>query len=161
MPEESLIEDELNKVFSNGQILNASDVDLKRFLQYLCSGYIRNEAVRHRETNRCVVINTIKTFRLIDQVEKTNKRLTVTNLILTVCTVALAAYSIYQSTDSTRQIERLIQIQQKGLEVLQSKPTPNPSLQKDAPKRSASLKAAFGKSGRLSMFVRTLPGGTL
>ncbi len=97
MSDEANVEDELNKVFSNGQIFNANDVDLKRYLQYLCSGHVQNEMVRHRETNRCVVINTIKTFRLIDQVERSNQRLTVVNIILTVCTVALATYSIYQS----------------------------------------------------------------
>ena len=107
--------DELTKVFEDGSVFNASEDDLNRYLKHLCSGHVPNEMVRHRETNRCQVINTIKTFRFINSVEKTNKIFTVIIIILTIITVLLSFYSFRQSSKSQDQIERIISSQEKRL----------------------------------------------
>ncbi len=62
--------------------------------------------------NRCQVINTIKTFRFINSVERTNKLFTVIIIILTVITALLSYYSFVQSSKSQNQIERIITIQE-------------------------------------------------
>ena len=112
MPEETNTGDELNTVFRNGSVFNASQEDLNRFLKHLCSGHVDNEKVRHREMNRCQVINTIKTFRFIDSVERSNQTYTAVIVILTIITVALSLYSIMQSSNSSKQIDRLISAQE-------------------------------------------------
>ncbi|MEC4686543.1 MAG: hypothetical protein VST71_12530 [Nitrospirota bacterium] len=104
--------DELTKVFDDGSVFDASENDLNRYLKHLCSGHVPNEMVRHREMNRCQVINTIKTFRFINSVERANKIFTVIIIILTVITALLSYYSFVQSSKSQNQIERIITIQE-------------------------------------------------
>jgi hypothetical protein len=115
--------DELNNVFKNGKIFNATDDDLNRYLQHLSSGHVRNESVRHREMNRCQVINTIKTFRLIDNIqsqnqelEKENKALTRLNIVLAGTAIIVSFFSYWQSQDiaksSSEQVNELISVQE-------------------------------------------------
>lgn len=120
----------LDEAFEKGQIFDATDVDLNRYLQHLCSGSVVNEAVRHREMNRCLVINTIKNFRFLDRIEKTNQRFTVVIIILTILTVVLSVYSLYQSQQTTREFQRLINLQEQQVRLLRDK-SPNLELQSD------------------------------
>lgn len=153
MTEEVNIEDKLNQVFRNGDIFNSSDKELNDYLQYLSSGYVPNEAVRHREMNRCQVINTIKTFRVIDDlqrkndiVEKENKVLTKLNIMLAATAIIVSFFSYWQTRDisrnSTNQIDKLITVQENrfneliNLEkernnLLKIKKTPNKAIKKD------------------------------
>ena len=106
MTEKESMDDVLNQVFGNGKVFSASDEDLDRYLRHLASGYVRNEAVRHREMNRCQIINTIKTFRLIDkldkkndELQKTNKTLTYIVIILAVASIVISIFSYWQSRE--------------------------------------------------------------
>ncbi len=112
MPNDTNAGDELTKVFREGTIFKASDADLNKYLNHLCSGHVRNEGVRHREMNRCQVINTVKTFRFIDSVEKSNKIFTVIIIILTLFTIGLSYYSIVRSQGSSLRMERLVVAQE-------------------------------------------------
>ena len=119
--ETARLNDELTRVFNDGSVFSASDEDLNKYLKHLCSGYVPNEMVRHREMNRCQVINTVKTFRFIDSVERSNKIFTVIIIILTLATVYLTYQSIVQSKNSSKQIERLISSQEKKEKLIVSK----------------------------------------
>ncbi len=153
MTEEVNIGDKLNQVFRNGDIFNSNDKELNDYLQHLSSGHVPNEAVRHREMNRCQVINTIKTFRVIDDlqrkndiVEKENKVLTKLNIMLAATAIIVSFFSYWQSQDisrnSTNQIDKLISVQESrfnkliNLEkernnLLKIKKTPNKAIKKD------------------------------
>ena len=115
MPEDINTSDELTRVFGNGTVFNSSDKDLDKYLAHLCSGYVLNENVRHREMNRCQVINSIKTFRFINSIERTNKIFTIIIIILTLATMALSFYSIRLTSESSTNTERLISIHEKHL----------------------------------------------
>ncbi|MCU7830881.1 MAG: hypothetical protein KZQ85_17620 [Candidatus Thiodiazotropha sp. (ex Myrtea sp. 'scaly one' KF741663)] len=116
--ETAKLNDELTKVFNDGSVFNASDDDLNKYLKHLCSGFVPNEMVRHREMNRCQVINTVKTFRFINSVERSNKIFTVIIIILTIATVYLTYQSITQAKDSSKQMERLVQSQEHKEEAI-------------------------------------------
>lgn len=120
---EAQMNDELTRVFNDGSVFNASDDDLNKYLKHLCSGHVPNEMVRHREMNRCQVINTVKTFRFINSVERSNKIFTVIIIILTIVTVILSYKSISQSKDSSAQIERLITSQENTNQTIVDKLT--------------------------------------
>ncbi|MES9946696.1 MAG: hypothetical protein ABW080_17220 [Candidatus Thiodiazotropha sp.] len=112
MPNDPAVGDELTRVFRDGSVFKADDADLNKYLNHLCSGHVPNEGVRHREMNRCQVINTIKTFRFIDSVEKSNKIFTIIIIVLTLLTIGLSYYSVTQSQDSSLKIERLVVAQE-------------------------------------------------
>lgn len=109
MTEGANVDDELNRVFGNGEIFSASDEDLNRYLKHLASSYVPNEGVRHREMNRCQIINTIKTFRLIDKIDKKSEAVQKTNKVLTVVTIVLAVISAAISIMSYHQTQLLAQ----------------------------------------------------
>ena len=112
MPNDPNVGDELSSVFRDGSVFKANDTDLNKYLNHLCSGHVPNEGVRHREMNRCQVINTIKIFRFIDSVERSNKIFTVIIIVLTLLTIGLSYYSITQSQDSSSKMERLVVTQE-------------------------------------------------
>ena len=157
MVEEGNTGDELNNVFRNGEIFKASDEDLDRYLQHLSSGHVPNEAVRHREMNRCQVINTIKTFRVIDDlqrknqiVEKENKLLTKLNILLAATAIIVSIFSYWQSQqiskESSEQITKLISIQDTRFnELINLEKERNSLIQKlNAPKKSPQPTAKRG-----------------
>ena len=109
---------ELTKAFSDGSVFLASDNDLDRYLKHLCSESVPNETVRHRAMNRCQVINTIKNFRFIKSIEKTNKLFTLIVIILTIVNAYIGYLSVGQSKDATRQIEKLIYSNEKRQDVI-------------------------------------------
>ena len=154
-------DDKLNEVFKNGEIFNASNDDLNQYLQHLSSNHVPNEAVRHREMNRCQVINTIKTFRLIDNlqqqnqiVEKENKHLTKLNIVLASTAIIVSLFSYWQSQyvakSSSEQINKLINSQESKFDelmklekerniLLKSLKAPNKALNSDAAKNTAPV----------------------
>jgi hypothetical protein len=160
MIEKENMDDVLSHVFSSGKVFSASDEDLNRYLQHLASGYVPNEMVRHREMNRCQIINTIKTFRLIDgldkkneELQKTNKFLTYVVIILAVVSVALAVMSYWQARDlakeSGAQLDRwidiqkssqqkLLELQEKQVKLMEKLSAPNTRLKGDAQKPRSS-----------------------
>ena len=151
-------EDELNSVFRNGQIFNVSDDDLNKYLQYLSSGHVPNEAVRHREMNRCQVINTIKTFRLIDNlqkqnqiVEKENKVLTKLNIMLAATAIIVSFFSYWQSQNiaksSAEQINMLIKVQESKFEELMNLETERNSLLRDLKAPNKALNSQPSAAG--------------
>lgn len=159
MSEKPSVEDELNHVFGNGKVFSASDEDLNRYLRYLASGHVRNEMVRHREMNRCQIINTIKTFRLIDkldkkndELQKTNKALTYIVIILAVASIVLSIFSYWQTQDLARESglqqerwmkaqemnqQKLVELQERQVKLLEQQRTPNTRLKGDAQKQRA------------------------
>lgn len=113
MPNNPELSDELTRVFQDGSVFKADDAKLNTYLKHLCSGYVPNEGVRHREMNRCQVINTIKTFRFINSVENINKLFTFVIIVLTISTIAISYYSMTQSQDSSLKMERLVKAQEE------------------------------------------------
>ena len=109
---------ELTEVFSDGSVFLASDNDLDRYLKHLCSESVPNEMVRHRAMNRCQVINTIKNFRFIKSIEKTNKIFTLIVIALTIVNAYIGYLSISQSKDAQRQIEMLIHSNEKRQDIV-------------------------------------------
>ncbi len=106
---------ELNKAFNDNKIFSASDEDLNRLLRVLCSGNVMSDMA-----NRCQVINTIKTFRFFESIQRTNKKFTFLNvgltlvvILLTIINIGLTFYATRQSNESGKQIERLISTQEK------------------------------------------------
>lgn len=114
-PAERHIGDDLNQVFADGSVFDATDEDLGLYLQHLCSGHIPNEMVRHREMNRCQVISTVKIFRFIDSVVKSNRVLSIVVVLLSLLALLVSGYSIWQSHTTSLQFERLIEVQENQL----------------------------------------------
>lgn len=159
MTEKESMDDVLNHVFSSGKVFSASDEDLDRYLRHLASGYVPNEAVRHREMNRCQIINTIKTFRLIDnldkkndELQKTNKALTYIVIILAVASILISMFSYWQAQDLARESgaqqerwiktqelsqQKLLELQESQVKLLEQQRAPNPRLKGDAQKQRA------------------------
>lgn len=113
--ESAEISSKLTKVFRDDSVFDASDEELNGYLRYLCSEGIPNESVRHRATNRCQVINTIKTFRLIDGLEKKNGIFTIIIIILSFFTLVLSGFSIYSTYKSSHETKQLIALHEKYL----------------------------------------------
>jgi hypothetical protein len=112
VPNDAETSDELSTVFRDGSVFSADDEKLNKYLKHLCSGHVPNEMVRHREMNRCQVITTIKTFRFINSVEKSNKIFTGIIILLTIVTIALSYYATTQSQESSDKMERLVHSQE-------------------------------------------------
>ncbi len=141
--ETAKLSDELTKVFNDGSVFSASDKDLNKYLKHLCSGHVPNEMVRHREMNRCQVINTVKTFRFINSVERSNKIFTAIIIILTIATVYLTYQSVTQSKESSQQIERLIHSQEQKEEAVVNKLIEHVKIQ------NATIKSLVKQNGML------------
>lgn len=159
MAEEESMDDVLNDVFSSGKIFSASEEDLERYLRHLASGHVRNEAVRHREMNRCQIINTIKTFRLIDkldkkndELQKTNKTLTYVIIVLAVASILISIFSYWQARDLARESgaqqerwiktqefnqQKLLELQEQRLKLLEQPRAPNTRLNGDTQNQRA------------------------
>lgn len=101
----------LDEAFKTGLPAKASSGQLQKWLMDLCSGYVLNDNVRHREIIRGITINHIILQRHIDRLNKQNTILQVVVIIL--ATVAFftglfqiytqSKYSKYISTHSTQQ----------------------------------------------------------
>lgn len=141
---------ELNDAFSSGKIFSATDEELNTYLQHLASDFTWNEMVRNREMNRCQIINTIKTFRLIDklgkkneELQRSNKGLTRIALVIGVGSLVLSGFTYWQAQnvakDSGEQLDRwmaiqkshqekLLHLEEQQLKVLQTTNSPNKPL---------------------------------
>ena len=123
--EMALIGDELNRVFEIGRVFDGSDEDLNKYLRYLTSEPILNTAVQYRAINRCQIISTIKTFRLVDQLQKKNdqvqrqnKNLTIIIIILTIVTILMSGFSYWQARDSADELNKWLRLQEVQFEKL-------------------------------------------
>ncbi len=119
------IGDELNRVFETGSVFEASDEKLNKYLRYLTSEPILNTAVQYRANNRCQIISTIKTFRLVDQLQKKNdqvqrlnKYLTIIIIILTIMTILMSGFSFWQAQKSANEMNKWLQQQEAQFEKL-------------------------------------------
>ena len=133
-PESIRIHDELNAKFSDGSVFEASEEDLKRYLKGLCTTAVVNERIRHQEINRCQVIGTIRMFRFLDAleqnnrqfvgaIERSNRKLTGLVVFLTLLAVLMAGWSSWLSYNSARDTQRLVDIQERQLEILEGNRT--------------------------------------
>lgn len=68
--------DEVDAAFGDGSILTASEEDLVRHLQTLCTGSITNGNIQYREIIRGITINHIQMARTIDRLNRQNTILT-------------------------------------------------------------------------------------
>ena len=83
-----LTQDDVDRAFQTGEVYNAPDETLMEYLRVLCTGHVPNEMVRHRETNRCITINTLVNVRLTKKVDQANTILTIIGIVLAVVSVA-------------------------------------------------------------------------
>lgn len=97
MTRDVAINDELDQRFRDGTIFAASESDLKRYLTDLGSGNVPNETVRHRQVIRAQVIETVRMFRHLERLDASNRRLSLTVIILTAIAVLTAWFSIQES----------------------------------------------------------------
>jgi hypothetical protein len=74
------IQSEMNFAFMDGKVANATEEDLQRWLQALCTWNVPNEGVRHREIIRALTINHIQMARTIRSLEETMRRLNAANV---------------------------------------------------------------------------------
>ncbi len=80
MPDEELkVHSEMDLAFQRGEVLDASEEQLQRWLQNLCTGPVDNEKVRHREIIRALTINHVQMARTIRQLDETMRRLNAAN----------------------------------------------------------------------------------
>lgn len=89
-----VLQDDVDKVFGSGKVYNAPDQLLLEYLRVLCTGSVANEMVRHRETNRCVTINTLMNMRLINKIDRTNTILIVFSIILAITGVVTSIIQV-------------------------------------------------------------------
>jgi hypothetical protein len=95
MNEEKLITaDDVDHAFRAGEVYDASNDVLRKYLQVLNTQGIPNDRVRHRATNRCTTINTIINMRFIESVERLNTRLTVIVIALTIMTILIGTCTL-------------------------------------------------------------------
>ena len=83
-----LTQDDVDRAFQTGEVYNAPDETLMEYLRVLCTGHVPNEMVRHRETNRCITINTLVNVRLTKKIDQANTILTIIGIVLAVVSVA-------------------------------------------------------------------------
>jgi hypothetical protein len=81
-------QDDVDRAFQTGEVYNAPDETLMEYLRVLCTGHVPNEMVRHRETNRCITINTLVNVRLTKKIDRTNTILAIVGIVLAVVGVA-------------------------------------------------------------------------
>ena len=70
---------EVDRAFDLNQVGEATDQDLQRWLQKLCTGNVPNETIRHREIVRGLTINHLQMSRTIRNLEGTMLRLNAAN----------------------------------------------------------------------------------
>lgn len=71
--------EELNAAFERGCVLDASEQQLREWLQILCTGCVPNEKIRHRDITRGLTINHIQMARTIRGLEETMRQLNLAN----------------------------------------------------------------------------------
>jgi hypothetical protein len=65
----------MNNAFETGEILDAPEETLQKYLQHLCTGRVPNEEVRHREIIRALTINHIQAQRHLDNLTQQTEKL--------------------------------------------------------------------------------------
>jgi hypothetical protein len=73
------VHSEMDTAFQRGEVANADEAQLQRWLQNLCTGNVPNETVRHREIIRGLTINHIQMARTIRDLEGTMQKLNAAN----------------------------------------------------------------------------------
>ena len=73
------IHGEADRAFGQGTVCEASEEQLQRYLQNICTGAIPNDTIRHREIVRGITINHIQTARVIKELGATIARLNAQN----------------------------------------------------------------------------------
>jgi hypothetical protein len=85
----------LDEAFQKGLPAEASSEQLQKWLMNLCSGFVPNENVRHREIIRGITINHIILQRHIDNLNKQNNRLQWLVVALTIASLMGTGVQIY------------------------------------------------------------------
>jgi hypothetical protein len=70
---------ELDRACERGELKDASEEQLQRWLQNLCTGNVKNESIRHREIIRGLTMNHIQMGRTIREIEATMRTLNDSN----------------------------------------------------------------------------------
>src|SRR5712691_11718943 len=71
------VHSEVDRAFENGTVFDASQEQLSRWLENLCTGSVPNPDVQHREIIRGITINHIQMTRLIADLNRRNTWLAV------------------------------------------------------------------------------------
>jgi hypothetical protein len=114
----------MNNAFETGEILNAPEETLQRYLLHLSTEAIPNENVRHRAIIQALTINHIQMQRHIDKLNKRNTFLTVVVIILMVVTIAvtiIVGYQTYPKLTSQQTPKKEATITQPPVQALPSK----------------------------------------
>ena len=88
---------DVDNAFRTGEVYDAPNDVLIEYLRVLNTGSIPNEMVRHRETNRCITINTLINLRFIKSVERSNTIYTWIVIVLAAMSLMLGALSLVAS----------------------------------------------------------------
>lgn len=111
---------DLNRFFDSDKVFDASEKKLNQVLKQLCSENIPNEIARHKAINRCTLVNTVKNFRFMDRIATSNKRLTGIVIFLMIVTILSSGVLIWLSIKSSRQFNKLVDIEKQQLEIVKS-----------------------------------------
>jgi hypothetical protein len=93
--ERAVRQDRLDAAFTTGSVFDAGEPELLDYLRTLATGHIPNDAVRHREIIRGLTINNIQVRRLIDRLDRQNRRVTVVFIVLAVLSLVSAVIQIW------------------------------------------------------------------
>jgi hypothetical protein len=88
-------QDRLDAAFVTGSVFGAAEPELLNYLQTLSTGRIPNDMVRHREIIRGLTINHIQMRRLIDRLDRQNRRVTILFVVLAVLSLLSAVIQIW------------------------------------------------------------------
>ena len=82
------VHSEVDRAFENGTVFDASQEQLSRWLENLCTGSVPNPDVQHREIIRGITINHIQMTRLIADLNRRNTWLAVVIGLITFFSLA-------------------------------------------------------------------------
>ena len=82
------VHSEVDRAFENGTVFDASQEQLSRWLENLCTGSVPNPDVPHREIIRGITINHIQMTRLIADLNRRNTWLAVVIGLITFFSLA-------------------------------------------------------------------------
>jgi hypothetical protein len=96
--EREQIQRKMEAAFESGAIFDASEEELNRYLAVICSsssGAVHELSIA---VTRCSVLTTVKLFRYIDRLDKSNRRISYLMVALTILTLITAVLQVLSRT---------------------------------------------------------------
>ena len=113
---------QIEQAFHDGTVASLPPATWDNFLAFLCahSPSRVSGVFDPREVNRGLLLNTLKNFHFVNQIERSNKRFAGITIIISLLAIAGSSYSIWSSESQSKNIASIAAAQEKQVASLAS-----------------------------------------